>query len=180
LTYANDSFDLVYSISVIEHIPGDGDTASLKEFRRVLKPGGTLVVQVPYRRQREDILLACDSKGKPLPEPRFYERYYDEARLRERLEVDGLKVEGRFIMGEWLNLDPWMNAANRLPRLLRIALMPFEPLLAFVNYWARSDDTPGHPLGALLVYKKALSSVSPDADGGQSGPEPSSVHLLNQ
>src|SRR2546425_503886 len=39
LTYPDESFDFVYSISVIEHIPDDGDTASLREFRRVLKPG---------------------------------------------------------------------------------------------------------------------------------------------
>jgi predicted SAM-dependent methyltransferase len=121
-------------ISVIEQIQGDGDVESLKEFCRVLKPGGTLVIQVPYRHQSEDILLSCDSKGKPLPEPRSYERYYDEERLMERLEIEGLRVEKRLIMGEWLSIDPWINDANRLPRMFRIALMLLEPLLAFMNY----------------------------------------------
>src|SRR2546428_5393771 len=62
LTYPDESFDFVYSISVIEHIPDDGDTASLREFRRVLKPGGILVIPIPYRPERDDIWLPFDSK----------------------------------------------------------------------------------------------------------------------
>ena len=154
LTYPDQSFDFVYSISVIEHIADDGDTVSLREFRRVLKPGGTLVIQIPYRRIRDDIRRPFDSKGMPLPEPRFYERHYDLERLKERLEPEGLNVTKRVIMGEWLKLDPFISATSRLPRFLRIAIGPFEPLLAMANYWARPDDAPGYPLGALLVYRK--------------------------
>lgn len=154
LSFADESFDLVYSISVIEHIPGRGDTEALAEFRRVLKPGGTLVIEVPYRRQREEIVTRYDSKGAPLAEPRFYERHYDAASVDERLAVDGLRVEQRWILGEWLPIDPWI-AQPRLPRLLRIAVLPFEPMLALLNYWARPDDRAGRPLAALLVYCKA-------------------------
>lgn len=154
LSYPDESFDLVYSISVIEHIPDDGDAVSLREFRRVLKPGGTLVIQIPYRRTRNDVWLPFDSKGAPLPQPRFYERYYDMARLKERLEVEGLVLTKKIIMGEWIHLDPWISATSHLPRFLRIAIRPLEPLLALVNYWARADDAPGYPLGAFLVYHK--------------------------
>jgi len=155
LTYPDEAFDLVYSISVIEHIPDDGDAVSLKEFRRVLRPGGTLIVQIPYRRKRNDVWLSIDSKGAPLPQPRFYERHYDMARLKERLEIEGLILTKRIIMGEWIHLDPLISATSRLPRVLRIAIRPLEPLLALVNYWARTDDDSGYPLGAFLVYHKA-------------------------
>ncbi len=154
LTYPDDSFDFVYSISVIEHIPDDGDAVSLREFRRVLKPGGILVIQIPYRRVSNDICLPFDSKGMPLTKPRFYERHYDRARLKERLEADGLRLTQRVIMGEWINLDPLISSSSRLPRFLRLVISPFEPLLALVNYWAHPDDASGHPLGALLVYQK--------------------------
>src|SRR5437868_7246537 len=40
LKYAENTFDLVYSISVIEHIAGDGDIEALREIARVLKPNG--------------------------------------------------------------------------------------------------------------------------------------------
>ena len=153
LRYPDEYFDLVYSISVIEHIPGGGDGEALAEFRRVLKPEGVLVVEVPYRRERREIFAEYDSKGAPLDEPQFYERHYDAEWLRERLEVEGLKLERKVILGETLPLDPWISA-TRLPRPLRIAVLPFEPLLAAVNYWFRPDDSAGHPLAALLVYKK--------------------------
>jgi SAM-dependent methyltransferase len=153
LTYADESFDLVYSISVIEHIPNNGDSLALAEFRRVLKPKGVLVVEVPYRREREEIMANYDSKGMPLDTPQFYERHYDAAWLRERLVIDGLSVEQSVVLGESLPIDPWI-AIDRLPRLLRVAVLPFEPLLAMLNYWVRSDDSSGHPLAALLVYRK--------------------------
>ena len=153
-TYPDEFFDLIYSISVIEHIPDHGDTEALAEFRRMLKPNGVIVIEVPYRRQREERFASYDSKGAPLAEPQFYERHYDAALLQERLEIPGLKVVKKLILGESLALDPWI-ATNRLPRLLRVAILPFEPLLAAVNYWARPHDNMGHPLAALLVYKKS-------------------------
>jgi SAM-dependent methyltransferase len=45
LTFAADSFDLAVSLDVIEHL-GD-DLAALRELRRVVAPGGALLVTVP-------------------------------------------------------------------------------------------------------------------------------------
>ena len=153
LAYPDESFDLIYSISVIEHIPGCGDANALTEFRRLLKPGGRIVVEVPYRHQRTEKFAQYDSKGVQLESPQFYERHYDAVWLRERLEVPGLGVTRKMILGETLPLDPWI-ASGRLPRPLRILILPFEPLLAALNYWARPDDRRGRPLAALLVYEK--------------------------
>lgn len=158
LSFPDNSFDLVYSISVIEHIPGDGDMRALAEFARVLEPGGSIIVEVPYRRKYEEVLQHYDSKGAPLPSPRFYERYYDKEALRNRLQsqalTHGLTMEQQWILGERLAIDPWI-ATPRLPRLLRLAILPLEPALAFLNYWMRTDDTQGRPLAALLVFRKA-------------------------
>jgi len=154
LSYPDSSFDLIYSISVIEHIPENGDVAALAEFRRVLKPNGTLVIEVPYRRKYEEIFLRYDSKGAPLDKPQFYERHYDADQLAQRLaSIEGLKLDKRLILGEWLPIDPWI-ATDRLPRPVRIGILPLEPLLAAVNYWARSDDQCGRPLAALMIYRK--------------------------
>lgn len=45
LPFRNEIFDLVLALDVIEHI--DDDRAAVKEFYRVLKPGGRLIITVP-------------------------------------------------------------------------------------------------------------------------------------
>ena len=45
LPFADGTFDLVTTLDVIEHI--DDDVATLRELRRVLRPGGRLLVAVP-------------------------------------------------------------------------------------------------------------------------------------
>jgi ubiquinone/menaquinone biosynthesis C-methylase UbiE len=45
LPFENDSFDLVYCSHVLEHVKDE--VASLKEMKRVLKPGGTLIIGMP-------------------------------------------------------------------------------------------------------------------------------------
>lgn len=46
LAYADGSFDLVVANHVLEHIPDDA--SAMREFFRVLKPGGRAILQVPY------------------------------------------------------------------------------------------------------------------------------------
>lgn len=49
LNYADEEFDVVYSMSVVEHVQGaSGDSRSIQEMVRVLKPGGLLLVSVPF------------------------------------------------------------------------------------------------------------------------------------
>ena len=155
LSYPDDFFDFIYSISVIEHIPENGDHLALAEFRRVLKPTGTLVLEVPYRRTREDIFKTNDSKGIPSKTLQFYERHYDAAALKERLELTGLSIKKKVIMGERIPLDSAV-LSDGLPRILRVALLPWEPVLAAVNCWARVKDDRGIPGSALQVYRKVL------------------------
>lgn len=43
--FRDESFDCVLALDVFEHIPDDGD--AMREVRRILKPGGTLIATVP-------------------------------------------------------------------------------------------------------------------------------------
>ncbi|HEU5317261.1 MAG TPA: class I SAM-dependent methyltransferase [Chloroflexota bacterium] len=47
LPYPSETFDLVTSFDVIYHLDVSDDVAALGELRRVLRPGGTLLVRVP-------------------------------------------------------------------------------------------------------------------------------------
>ena len=74
LPYSDSSFDLIICISTLEHIgldntlygtvgrhTEDGDVATMREFSRILVPGGRVLITVPFgRRQRLDWLKQYD------------------------------------------------------------------------------------------------------------------------
>jgi SAM-dependent methyltransferase len=43
--FADESFDVIYASHVLEHV--EDDTGAMREFRRVLRPGGWAILQVP-------------------------------------------------------------------------------------------------------------------------------------
>lgn len=48
LTYPHASFDREYSVSVIEHLPDDGEHAAILGIVRARKPGGRACITVPH------------------------------------------------------------------------------------------------------------------------------------
>jgi SAM-dependent methyltransferase len=90
LQYPDASFDAAYSASVIEHIPGDGDTTAMAELARVLRPGGTLALTFPYRREHEDEFVEHDLYGtRYTGTPIFFQRHYSAASVESRLLASG-------------------------------------------------------------------------------------------
>ncbi|MFN4154887.1 MAG: class I SAM-dependent methyltransferase [Paracoccaceae bacterium] len=49
---ADDAFELILCSHVLEHVPDD--RAALSELNRILAPGGTLVIQVPFARENAE------------------------------------------------------------------------------------------------------------------------------
>lgn len=81
LPFDKDTFDLVTALDVVEHI--DDDLGALREMRRVIKPGGLLLLTVPayaflWGRQ-DDINL--------------HKRRYVARELRGRLQAAGFEVK---------------------------------------------------------------------------------------
>jgi SAM-dependent methyltransferase len=81
LPFAAASFDLVCALDVLEHL--DDDAAAAAELRRVLRPGGALVIFVPALR----ILWGLQD------EVSHHRRRYDRARLRAIVTGAGLALE---------------------------------------------------------------------------------------
>jgi SAM-dependent methyltransferase len=80
LPFEDGSFDLVTALDVIEHL--DDDVAALREMRRVLRPGGHLLVTVPAHQ-----FMWGDQD-----EVNMHKRRYVAAQLRERLTEAGFDV----------------------------------------------------------------------------------------
>jgi predicted SAM-dependent methyltransferase len=83
--FAPASFDVITSISVVEHIPRDKE--AVKKMWELLKPGGKLLLSVPCAAVAEEEYVDNDTFGLQTPEGTgffFHQHVYDQSRLEER------------------------------------------------------------------------------------------------
>lgn len=115
LHYRPESFDAVYSMSVVEHVEGGGaDRKALLEMLRVLKPGGLLIFSVPIgQRHVEQLrpLSSGDHKGSGASQDEFFQRIYNRETIEERLlsncrqmisdddNATIIRIPAKFLMG---------------------------------------------------------------------------------
>jgi SAM-dependent methyltransferase len=99
LPYPDASFDHVLCVSVVEHIPGDGDSAAMAEFWRVLRPGGVLHMTTDVAPETRDILVDRKVYGEASQAVEggvFFARNYSPHDLERRLlSVAPWEVEHR-------------------------------------------------------------------------------------
>jgi SAM-dependent methyltransferase len=97
LPFADASFDLVLMNDVLQHVREDEVETSLRELRRVLAPGGTLLVRT------NGGLRACRASAEW--------RVYDRATLAAALETSGLRCErltyANLAGSSWATLRGW-------------------------------------------------------------------------
>lgn len=154
LTFADDSFDAAFSISVLEHIPDRGDTAALRELVRVVKPGGLVVVTTPYDRQyRETFVDGPVYERARAPGQRvFFERHYDTATLQERL----LQATNAQLVDLQLWGEPTLAVERFLTRSawLRKLISPMEALLAALFLRPLDTYREVRPMAAFFTLQK--------------------------
>ena len=113
MPFADGSFTRMCSVSVLEHIPGDGDSAVAEEMARVLAPGGLMALTLPFGR----------SYRPPGPDPaqEHYQRIYDGAALQARvIGPTGLNVVKREYFGVRMELPFRTLQAPTKVRLFRL------------------------------------------------------------
>jgi SAM-dependent methyltransferase len=105
LPYADGSFDAVVCVSVIEHVPGDGDAEAMREMRRVLRPGGVLHLTTNVARAPRDVLTGAavyGSASMAMEGGHFFERHYSAASLEERLIGPGwTELAREYVRERW-------------------------------------------------------------------------------
>lgn len=137
-------FDLITSISVIEHIPDD--SAAVRRMWDLLRPGGRLLLTVPcaaraseeYINVDEYELLDADQRGFV-----FWQRYYDDEQLSRRIfSITGRPCRMR-VYGEKRPDVYQQNAAQKRSD----ALYPYwrEPFMMGLDFEFKSkvSDLPG-------------------------------------
>jgi 2-polyprenyl-3-methyl-5-hydroxy-6-metoxy-1,4-benzoquinol methylase len=97
----DEAFDAVVMLHVIEHMPDPSE--NLREIRRVLKPGGVVVVETP----RFDSLMfkLLGRRERSLSNCNGHIYFFTVASLRQMLEKNGFAVIKVELVGRTLTLD---------------------------------------------------------------------------
>ena len=133
LSYPDNYFDMVYSISVIEHIPGDGDSVAIKEVARVLRPGGSAIIEVPFSDKKYNSFVSKNVYDRQFSgHPIFYQRHYDCNSIYDRIIYPSeLSVEEMYIFKERL---PFEGNISRLPIYCQIPLLFLSAVISKFNH----------------------------------------------
>ncbi|PIU46039.1 MAG: class I SAM-dependent methyltransferase [Ignavibacteriales bacterium CG07_land_8_20_14_0_80_59_12] len=121
LPFASGSFDAILSIDVLYHLWVADDSTALAELARVLKPRGTLILQVAafeFLRGSHDTVV-------------FTRKRYTRREVRNRVEAAGLKVQ-RITYRNSL-LFPFVAAARLLRRKEETAASDVQMPGRFIN-----------------------------------------------
>jgi SAM-dependent methyltransferase len=154
LTYPDASFDAAFSVSVLEHIPDHGDTEALAELIRVVRPGGLIVVTVPFdRRYRETFVDGPVYERAPVASERlFFERHYDRDTLATRLlNAGGADLVDLRFWGEGaVRTEAWLDRLGPL----RLPLSPLEAWFATALLRQVEPDGKEHPMAASFTLRR--------------------------
>ena len=138
----NGTYDFVMCMNILEHIYNTSHF--LSECRRVLKPGGTLVVAVPFIMQVH-------------PSPRDYFRFSKEA-LQQLMSIAGF----RDVMIEAVGRGPFTasaqityNPLSKIPLANALNLLQAKILDSLLRLFDRKGtySKERYPLGYLVVAK---------------------------
>ncbi|HLZ91915.1 MAG TPA: class I SAM-dependent methyltransferase [Candidatus Acidoferrum sp.] len=151
LSFEESSFDIVYSMSVLEHVSGEsGDSAGLSEMIRVLKPGGLLLLSVPFgpvytEQWRNGFAGAIEERNDG--NYHFFQRIYDSQALQTRLLRPLETFNDCSIWTVWRPRSVFVRALAHLGQNVRGALGILNPLLSSgLNHCAQGilEGIPSH------------------------------------
>jgi SAM-dependent methyltransferase len=181
LPFADESFDCVTCIEVLEHIPGALRRRALAEMRRVLCPGGRLVLRVPHA----GLGTVLDPNNLRFRLPTLYRWLVGRGRRDAGYadESQGVVWHHHFTLGELLELagDDWRVAAVRRGGLF---LMPLADLASWPFYRLGRYDHPAlrllHRVAAFDLgrdygrasYDLLLALARSEGDGAMSQAHP--------
>jgi SAM-dependent methyltransferase len=139
--YAEGTFDRVYCLTSLQHFDGDGDITAVRQFARVLRPGGRLLLSVPYGPKWGDEWY---------PELGGTRKRYDEAALGARLSAPGLRVVDKTYYGErWFPID---TMVSRFPKpTLQVLINWMTPVIQPL-FWV--PVPPSEARGVMVTYRR--------------------------
>ena len=150
MPFEDESFDHATSISVLEHVAGDGgDAAALGELVRCVRPGGRIAITLPYAPeayvQYREAPAYVDHGERDALGRAFFQRWYDDAAVAS---LTARVPELELVESSVVRLQPNLNAAYARTFPLLVPLGPAFGLLA------RERRGPGGDVIRLLFSRR--------------------------
>jgi len=147
--FADKSFEAVIMTEVIEHLTGDPKTY-LKEAKRVLKPGGCLLITTPNAIRLQNLILLAWGKNIYFPVEQLkqdiyfrHNREYTANELKKVLTEIGFEVKAEYFIGY-----PPTRKRNKTDRLV-MKMVKWANYLVTLVWKSRRDS-----LWAVGTYSK--------------------------
>jgi ubiquinone/menaquinone biosynthesis C-methylase UbiE len=145
LPFHSNVFDKIFCVSTIEHIPEDGDTESMKEIWRILKPGGHLFLSTEFEQpesleQKSGDIVFC--------------RRYSPQSFAQRIVQSApweIKNQGIFSKPLWMRRFYDIDQKSKLKTFLDF-LAPLTALF-FLLFKNRSQRIPKGSFGFAVLEK---------------------------
>lgn len=163
LSYPDNSFDLITSVSVFEHIAPEigGEIPAARELSRVLAPGGLSIITVPFAKKyfAEYVKGSIYERKAHDGELTFFQRFYDTALLEKNIiEPSALElVKLKFIEERFFYKDPTKRLSHYInsSTYQNLIFGNFYPIISriFLSKPKELDDC-RKPYIACLVMKK--------------------------
>lgn len=112
LPFDDESFDLVWCSEVLEHL--FSPRGVLEQIRRVLRPGGQLLVTVPYHGTVKNLAIALLAFERHYDPEYPHVRFFTRKSLRRVTERAGLQVDELGRCGSNLGWRDWLVPTNIL------------------------------------------------------------------
>lgn len=132
LGFANDSFSAIISIGVVEHRRA-GPEPFLKEMNRILKPGGVMLISVPYFNPLRRWRAAHDAYQDDVSNLDFYQYAFTRAEFCRYLTDAGFEVEKTYTYAYQNTLRQELHWLKKLPEWLKNLVMRLSKYMPYVN-----------------------------------------------
>jgi SAM-dependent methyltransferase len=160
LRFEDNFFSKIFSISVLEHIPDNGDADCAREIGRTLNTGGVCVLTVPFSPESRDEFRKADefywsgsTTQDSVSRQSFFQRRYSEEDLHNRLiRPSGLALDSLEFIGERFPLPQERELSQFLPPMTGVV----HPMMSgiFLTPPVQDRTRLNKPLAAIITLVK--------------------------
>lgn len=132
LGMAENSFNAVISLGVVEHRRA-GPEPFLEEMCRILTPGGTLLISVPYFNPLRRWRATRGAYQDEVDEMDFYQYAFTKKEFCQFLESAGFEVEKYYTYAHQKSLSQELHWLNKIPESLKKLFLRISKHIPYVN-----------------------------------------------